>query len=70
MASMLETRILTRDDLRKADDLDGLTPQQADWLVERTAQARHRGPVRQLLHAGVEWISLRLRREARLPRPR
>jgi len=61
MASMLETRIQTRNDLRKAGDLEGLTPQQADWLVERTAQARHRGPVRQVLHAGVEWISRRRR---------
>lgn len=61
MASMLETRIQTRHDLAKAGDLNGLTPKQADWLVERTAQARHRGLVRRYLHNGVEWISRRIR---------
>lgn len=57
MKNMLELRIAKRDQLRKAGDLDGLTPQAADWLVERATQAEARGPLRRAAHHGLEWIS-------------
>jgi hypothetical protein len=56
MTSMLETRIQVRQELTKAGELSGLTSEQADWLVERIAQARKRGPVRKAIHDWLERV--------------